>query len=335
MKKKLALMLAAAMIMALVGCTSGGGETTGSGSGSGSGDAPATLSNVTLATGGSSGTYYAVGGVLSQTLQSTAGIKTDVVSTGASKDNVQGITDGNYNMAILQGDVLAYAHNGTDMFEGAVEDTALWVAGIYNETVQIIATPDITDVAQLAGKAVVVGDAGSGTEFNARQVLEAYGLTFDDIAAQNGSFQEGVDGLKDGKISAAFTVAGAPTTAIVDLDASGTAYNLVSLTEEAVNTITTNYPFLVREDLAAGTYDSQTEDVVCVAVKAVLVASKDLDENTVYTATKAIFENLEALTVGHPKFGFLTLESALDGANVEVHPGAAKYYTEQGIELPA
>ena len=250
MKKKLALMLAAAMIMALVGCTSGGGETTGSGSGSGSGsgDAPATLSNVTLATGGSSGTYYAVGGVLSQTLQSTAGIKTDVVSTGASKDNVQGITDGNYNMAILQGDVLAYAHNGTDMFEGAVEDTALWVAGIYNETVQIIATPDITDVAQLAGKAVVVGDAGSGTEFNARQVLEAYGLTFDDIAAQNGSFQEGVDGLKDGKISAAFTVAGAPTTAIVDLDASGTAYNLVSLTEEAVNTITTNYPFLVRED---------------------------------------------------------------------------------------
>lgn len=338
MKKKLSIALSMLLVLSLALTACGKKDEpapapTGSGSTSQSepAPAPANLTKVTLATGGSSGTYYAVGGVLSSVLGNSAGIDIGVESTGASKANIQGITDGLYNMAILQGDVLAYAHSGTDMFEGQVEDTSLWVAGIYNETVQIIATPDITSVDQLAGKAVVVGDAGSGTEFNARQVLEAYGMTFDDISAQNGSFQDGVDNLKDGKVSAAFTVAGAPTTAIVDLAASGTKFNMVSLTEEAVNYLKENYPFLVREDLPAGTYSGIDYDVTCVAVKAVLVASKDLDEDTVYAVTKAMFENLDSLTTGHAKFGLLTKDSALDGANVDIHPGALKYYKEIGI----
>lgn len=341
MKKAIALALSLTMALSLVACgpkekapDASKSDPPAASQSTPNPEVPADLTNITLATGGSSGTYYAVGGVLASMLQNTGGIKTDVVSTGASKDNVQGITDGLYNMAILQGDVLSYAHTGADMFEGAVEETSLWVAGIYNETVQIIATPDITDVSQLKGKAVCVGDAGSGTEFNARQVLEAYGLTFNDIDAQNGSFQDGVDNLKDGKISAAFTVAGAPTTAIVDLAASGTPFNLVSLTDEAVKTITTDYPFLVQDNLPGDTYDGHPDETVCVAVKAVLVASEDLDEDTVYAATKTMFENLEPLTAGHPKFGYLSTDSALDGASVAVHPGAARYYQEIGVALP-
>lgn len=90
-------------------------------------------------------------------------------------------------MSILQSDVLSYAHSGTDLFTEA-ETSSQWVAGLYNETVQIISAPGIKDVSELKGKTVCVGDVGSGTEVNARQVLEAYGMTTADITATNGSF---------------------------------------------------------------------------------------------------------------------------------------------------
>lgn len=164
--------------------------------------APAQKLKVTLATGGTSGTYYAVGGAQQSVLNSKLTMSDlTVESTGASKANVNLITDGEAEMAILQSDVVSYAHTGTNTFaETGVEDSALWVAGLYNETVQIIATKDITDVSQLKGKTVCMGDVGSGTRVNAEQVLAAYGMTADDVNAVSGSFQDGVDGIKDGKV---------------------------------------------------------------------------------------------------------------------------------------
>lgn len=345
MKKVLALALALSMTLAMVGCgadngaaksgTSSGATSSGAGSSAASTATPANSGKkekVIIGTGGTSGTYYAVGGVMSTVLNPVMdGVNLEIVSTGASKTNVYEITDGNCQMAVLQGDVLAYAHEGTDLFENdGAETTSLWVAGIYNETVQIIARSGLTTVDELRGKTVCVGDVGSGTEFNARQVLEAYGMTFDDINAVNGSFADGVEGIKDGKYDAAFNVAGAPTTAIVDLSATN-KFSMISLSDEAVATLQENYPFLVAEDLPANTYNGIDYEVKCVAVKAVLVASEDLSEEVVYEFTKAMFENLDSLQNGHDKFNLLSLESALDGANVEIHPGAQKYYKEMGI----
>ena len=136
--KKLALILAGAMMLAsLAGCTAGGSEEQ----------------SITLATGGTSGTYYAVGGAMQTVLNEKLALSDlNVTSTGASKVNVNMITDGEAQMAILQSDVISYAHDGINTFaETGVEDNALWVAGLYNETVQIIATPDITSVEQLKG----------------------------------------------------------------------------------------------------------------------------------------------------------------------------------------
>lgn len=344
MKKILALLLAVSMGAAMAGCAPKAPAEPAASGASSSGSsasvstptpppAPSTGSTkVTLGTGGTSGTYYAVGGVMSTVLNPLmTQTSLDVISTGASKANIYGITDGDCGMAILQGDVLAYAHEGTDLFDGEGADTnSLWVAGIYNETVQIIANTQYTSIDQLRGKTICVGDVGSGTEFNARQVLEAYGMTFDDINVVNGSFADGVESLKDGKVDAAFTVAGAPTTAIVDLAATN-SFNMLSLSEEAVEFLTTNYPFLVREDLPAGTYNGIDYTVTCVAVKAVLVASADLSEDVVYDLTKTMFENLDVLRTGHAKFEYLSTDSALDGANVPIHPGAARYYKEIGL----
>ena len=329
MKKFLALLLSVVMVLALVAC--GGEKTDDTQPPADDQQTTTTPVAITLATGGTSGTYYAVGGVMKTVLDSKLTLSTlNVESTGASVANVNMITDGQAQMAILQSDVINYAHEGTNSFDGAPETDALWVAGIYNETVQILAKPGINTVSDLKGKTVCVGDVGSGTEINAWQVLSAAGLTKDDINAVNGSFQDGVDQLKDGKIDAAFTVAGAPTTAIVDYATTNTL-NLVSLSDDELKAIQAEYPFLIRDDLKAGTYTGQDKDVICVAIQATLVASQELSEDVVYELLKAMFDNKDALVEGHAKFGFLDAASASAGATVPMHPGAEKYYKEVGV----
>ena len=333
MKKAIALALSLTMALGLVAC--GGSDDAPAGSsaaGSAASSAPAAeAQKATLVTGGTSGTYYAVGGAMQTVLNEKLTLtELSVESTGASKANVNLITDGEAELAILQSDVVSYAHTGTNTFaETGVEDNALWVAGLYNETVQIIATKDITDVSQLAGKTVCMGDVGSGTRVNAEQVLAAYGMTADDVNAVSGSFQDGVDGIKDGKVDAAFTVAGAPTTAITDL-ATTNEFSMISLTDDALAYIAQNYPFLVQDNLPADTYDGIHQETKCVAVQAALVAADTVSEEAVYELLKTMFDNKAELEAAHAKFQFLDPEYAVSGASVALHPGAEKFYKEVG-----
>ena len=167
MKKFLALILSVAMIFALVACGSKESDTPST-----DGDTPSAKPvDIVIATGGTSGTYYAVGNALATTIGDKLTLsKLTVTDSGASKTNVQLATAGDVQMSLLQSDVLNYAHNGTGgekMFEGKPETNSLWVAGIYFETVQIVASKDITYISQLKGKTVCVGDVGSGTALNA------------------------------------------------------------------------------------------------------------------------------------------------------------------------
>ena len=315
MKKKLALVLAMAMTasLALTGCGNGGDSGSGSGAASGSGagssaPAPAEKTTQVLATGGTTGTYYGVGSAMMNVLNPLLTLtELNVTSTGASKDNVEGITDDEYGLAILQSDVLTYAHEGTNVFS-TPETDALWVAGLYNETVQITAKGGITSVDQLKGKAVCVGDQGSGTEFNAYQVLEAYGMTADDIKVVHANFG-----------------------AITELATSGMDFSLVSLDQEHVDALHEKYPFLVQENLPAGTYEGVDTETICVAVEAALVASTDMSEDAVYELTKTMFENLEELGTSHAKFQLVSAEKAAENGSVPMHPGAEKYYKEIGL----
>ena len=265
MKKFLALLLSVVMVLALVAC---GGEKTDDTQPPADDQQTTTPVAITLATGGTSGTYYAVGNALATTIGDKLTLsKLTVTDSGASKTNVQLATAGDVQMSLLQSDVLNYAHNGTGgekMFEGKPETNSLWVAGIYFETVQIVASKDITDISQLKGKTVCVGDVGSGTALNAEQVLGAYGLTFSDITPYYGSFADGCDALKNGQVDAAINTAGAPTGAITDLS-STYDFNLLPVSDEAIAKLQAEYPFLVKDVVPANTYKCVTEDVPCVA----------------------------------------------------------------------
>ena len=302
MKKALALILAAAMSCSLVltGC-GGGNAAAGSAS---TGAAAAGAQSLTLATGGTTGTYYAVGGVMSTVLnKKLTKSSLTVTSTGASKANIQLLADGEANLAIVQNDVMHYAATGTDLFEaeGKYESFSS-VCGMYDETVQLVTTnANIKSVTDLKGKTVCVGDAGSGTEFNAKQVLAAYGMSFDDITVNNASFGDSADSLKDGKIDAAFVVAGAPTTAVVDLSTAAQVY-VIPVDGAERDSLMKDYAFYTKTTIPAGTYKGQDADVETVSVRATLIAADDVSEDAVYELVKAMFDNQEELVKGHEKF---------------------------------
>ena len=291
--------------------------------------------NLTLGTGGTTGTYYAVGGVMATVLNPIlTESQLTVTSTGASKANIQEIEDGFSDIATVQNDVMYYAYTGTDLFESeGAYDSFRAIAGLYDETVQIVTCDaSIKTVADLKGRSVSVGDAGSGVEFNAKQILAAYDLTFDDIKPVNASFGDSAESLKDGKIDAAFVVAGAPTTAVVDLATMKDVY-LVQLDAEHISALQADYDFYTETIIPAGTYKGVEEDATTVSVRATLICYTELSEDVIYELTKALFENKDALAAGHAKFELLNLDDAVKGISVPFHPGAVKYYAEQGINV--
>lgn len=316
MKKIIALVLALVMIFALSACNG----TTGT--------------KMTMGTGGTSGTYYGYGGVLGQYIKNNAGIDVVVVSTDGSKANIQGISAGNYQLGTVQSDVMSYAWEGTRSFESEGKvDAFRTVAGLYAESVQLVTMdPAIKSVADLKGKSVSIGAPGSGVYFNAIDVLTAAGLTEADINAQYQSFADSADALKDGKIDAAFIVAGAPTPAITELCTTNAAY-LVPIDGEIADALMASCPFYTEYKIPAGTYPGQDADVTTVTVKATLIVSADAAEEDVYKLTAAIFDNIDAITAENAKGAELSLENATSGMIVPFHAGAAKYFAEKGIEV--
>ena len=217
--------------------------------GAGTGDTAA----LTFGTGGESGTYYAFGGVLASYVSGNSDVAVTAVTSDGSKANIEDLAAGDVQIAFAQSDVLSYAYKGERLFDSPVTGFSV-VAALYMEQVQIVTTNhDIKTVSDLKGKTVSIGAAGSGVYFNAIDVLQAYGLTEKDITPVYQSFGDSADSLKDGKIDAAFIVAGAPTTAITDLATAGSVY-LVSLDEQHVNDLLSASPFYSAYTIPAGTY---------------------------------------------------------------------------------
>ena len=204
-------------------------------------------------TGGESGTYYAFGSVIAQHATNNAGIDVVGLVGNGSKSNVEELDAGNAELAFCQSDVMAYAYNGTNIFDKKI-DCFSTVAALYMEQVQIVTTnPDIKTVEDLKGKAVSIGAPGSGVYFNAIDVLGAYGLTESDIKPTYQSFGDSADALKNGQIDAAFIVAGAPTTAVTDLATTKDTY-LVSLDDEHIATLLETSDYYTKTVIAKDVY---------------------------------------------------------------------------------
>ena len=283
-------------------------------------------------TGGESGTYYAFGSVIAQHASNNAGVKVVGLVGNGSQANIQELADGTADFAFCQSDVMAYAYNGTNLFDAKVEGFST-VAALYMEQVQIVTTnPAIKTVADLAGKSVSIGAPGSGVYFNAIDVLGAYGLTESDIKPTYQSFGDSADALKNGQIDAAFIVAGAPTTAVADLAATKSV-NLVSLDDEHIAKLLESSPYYTKCVIPAETY-GMAGDVTTVGVGAVVLVRDDVSEDAVYALCADIFDNAASLVDTHAKYGEISLDYGASMTAVPYHAGAAKYFAEKGFTVP-
>ena len=342
MKKHLSLLLAVLMLAAvLTGC--GGTSTEGTDASGETGTETAqtnwNVSSVAgsgtelkFRTGGDQGTYYGFGSVLAQAITTNGnGTKVTAVVSNGSQDNIEQMEFNTAQLGFVQSDVMSYAYNGERLFEGFPYSDFSTVAALYMEQVQIVTCdPDIKSVADLEGKTVSIGASGSGVYYNALDVLAAYGLSESDINATYQDFGNSVDALQDGKIDAAFVVAGAPTVAVTSLATAKDVY-LVSLDDEHIEALKAECPYYEKYVIPEGTYEGVAETTT-VAVGAVVIARDDVSEDDVYNFVSAIFENADSLA--HDKAKELDLEFASSVTAVPYHAGAAKYFAEKGIEVP-
>lgn len=282
---------------------------------------------INIATGGTAGTYYPLGGALAELMnKNIENMNASAQSTGASVANINMLKDGSVDVAFVQNDISYYAVNGLEMFKDNKIENLRGLAALYPETIQFVTTEGsgINSISDLKGKKVAVGASGSGAEANARQILAAYGITYDDIDEQYLSFGEASDALKDGNVDVGVVVAGFPTAAIQDLSASKSA-KIIPLDDNAIDNLIAKYPYYTKMVIPAGTYSGQNEDITTVSVKCLLVTTDKMDASLGEQIVKVIYENLDRMKAAHAVGQYFSKVTGLEGMSIPMNEGAEKY----------
>ena len=287
---------------------------------------------INILTGGTSGVYYPMGVALSQVYgEGIPEARVQVQATKASVENLNLLQDGKGELAFSLGNSVKLAWEG-DAEVGFAEplDKLRGVAAIYPNFIQIVATADsgITDLEGLKGKALSVGAPKSGTELNARAIFEAAGMSYDDLGkTEYLPFAESVELMKNRQLDATLQSAGLGVASIKDLAAS-VPISMVAVPPEIIEELGAPY---VAATIPAGTYEGQDADVPTAAVINFLVTHEGVSEETVYQMTKLLFESLPALEAAHVAAKAISLDDALSGMPIPLHPGAERFYKEKGL----
>ena len=289
-----------------------------------------------IATGGTGGTYYPLGGMLAQLISNKAAVggkklAATAETSGASVANAQLLARKDIESAFVAADILDAAFNGKGQFDGKAVKNLRALGALYPEQVQLVtsASANVRSFKDLKGKTVSSGSPGSGQWQLLGDLLEAHGMTRKDISEDLSSFAQSVDKIKDGNLAASLITAGAPTSSITDL-ANARELRIVPLAGPEIEALRKKQPYYAQVQLPANTYKGQTAPVDTLAVMAVWATHDGLSDQTAYEVTKALFENLEILGQVHPKGKEISLKTALLSVSIPLHPGAERYYREKG-----
>ena len=290
-----------------------------------------------IATGGTGGTYYPLGGMLAQLISNKvtiAGKKLSATAetSGASVANAQLLGRKDIESAFVAADILDAAYNGKGQFDGKPLKNLRALGALYPEQVQLVtlASANVKTFKDLKGKSVSSGSPGSGQWQLLGDLLEAYGMTRRDIGEDLSSFAQSVDKIKDGNLTASLITAGAPTSSVTDL-ANARDIRVVPLSGPEIDTLRKKQPYYAMVQLPANTYKGQSAPVDTLAVLAIWSTHADLSDQMAYEVTKALYENTETLGQVHPKGKEIALKTALQSISIPLHPGAEKYYREKGL----
>ena len=327
------------LALTITACGSGGQQSDGSASGDTSktpGSATADYrTNIQLGTGSTGGTYYPLGQEISNLLNAHVkvdGFNSSAVASGASVDNLAKIARGEMQLGLSVHLTAWNAVNGKGEFEGTPISNFGFMGHIYPEVMQIVTLKSngIHSIADLKGKKIAIGPAGSGTQLAAKLVLEAYGIKDGDYEAFQEGFGDAKGKLQDGQIDASFGLLGLPTSSIDELQAQTNDVMYLPIEKEAMQYIEEHSQYK-SFDIPADTYEWLDAPVSTISAFAVLVGSMtQVSEELGYEITKALFEN--AGQINHQQGKSITKENALLGSEgLPFHPGAKKYFREAGI----
>ena len=285
---------------------------------------------------GLGGMYQAFGDAFAKLAEEGEGTDPiEVRTTAGSAANIRLLSEDYVQMAIAQSDMAEDAYAGTGVFaDGETYTNFSAVAGLYTEACQVAVRADseIASIEDLQGKTVSIGEEESGTEQNARQILEAYGLGDRLVEMKYFTYTEAADALQKGEIDAMFCTAGVQTTVLEELTRQ-CEIRFLNVDGEGAGRLLSAYPAYETYVIPADTYSGQAEEVSTVGVKALLLASDKLSAKTVKQITGLLFENSQKLQYALPLDLVLDESSSTDRISIPFHPGAADYYKECGIDV--
>lgn len=293
---------------------------------------------ISIGTGGTGGVYYPLGGGMANILsKKLPGVQATAEVTGASVDNLKFLRAGKMDVGFTMADAAADAYQGTEKFKDAKVNARTLISLYPNETqIVTIEGTGINSLADLKGKRISTGSAGSGTEIMSLRVLEAMGLDKDkDVKRERLSISESVNAMKDRKIDALIWSGGIPTAAITDLAATpGVKIKLIDHTE-VLDAMNKKYGNLYAKGMIpAKSYQGQEQPVGNIAVWNLLVVDEKMSDDTAYKVTKTLMENLPDLVAVHQEAKNISLKNQGNTSPIPYHPGAKKYFKEKGIQVP-
>ncbi len=291
-----------------------------------------------IATGGTGGTYYPLGGMLAQMISNKVVIDGKKLSataeTGnASVANATLLSRSGIESAFVAADILDAAYKGIKQFEGKDLKNLRALGALYPETVQLVvrANVGVSEFTDLKGKSISSGSPGSGQWQLLGDLLTSYGLNREtDIKEDYSSFSQSVEKIKDGNLDASLITAGTPTASVLEL-ANHHDIKILPLTGPAIAKLQKVQPYYANAVLPADTYKGQNTDVATIAVRAIWATHDGLDEASDYIVVNALYENTDTLAKVHVKGKEISLEKALESVSIPLHPGAERYYREKGL----
>ena len=300
-----------------------------------------------IATASTGGTYYPVGvgiaTIASLKLAKSKKMTFSAITSAGSGENVDMIDKGEVDFAILQGLFGSMAWQGKAKYEGAPRKNLRSVSMLWENVEQFVVynkvakTGNIMDMKDLYGKKFSIGKRNSGSRVSGETILGALGLDPTKLDLQFMGYGPSATSLQDGKIDGMNIPSGPPTSAVTNAYATIGSDKIKHLefTDADIVTIQKSYPVWTRYVIAKGTYPGQSADINTIAQPNLLVVTKDTPEETVYLLTKTMYENLPFLNTVHKATKVMNIKKAISGLPMPLHPGAAKYYKEQGIDIPA
>jgi uncharacterized protein len=290
-----------------------------------------------IATGGTGGTYYPLGGMLAQLISNKATIDgrkfaATAEAAGASVGNARLLGNKEIESAFVAADILDQAYNGKAQFANAPIRNLRALGALYPETVQLVvrANAGINSVKDLKGKSISSGAPGSGQYQLVTDLLRVNGLSRSDVKEDSSSFSQAMDKIKDGNLDATLITAGTPVAAITDA-AQSHPIRVLPLAGAEVAALLKEQPYYTQVNLPANTYRGQTTAVPTIAVMAVWTAHDGVPDNVAYEVTKALYENTAIMGQVHVQGRNITLPTATAVGSVPMHPGALRYFREKGI----